>query len=267
MQSNNKRIQTIRRSILTWQRAKPFLSLVKTHVLLSLALQMLDFSAFLPTHIFHIFSYKEKVLNLYHLMIFPYIKYTVLLILILPIDTNAQIIKINNSLSANWSNNGTKKIYKYNPTIGLEYLESSHFLLSSSIGVSHKNQEYPIFNGESTIETNIKYLEISTTGRFKFNTNDISFFIGIGPAIDWKIKSNYKIHGEIKEYSSEHGYFIANKNVINLLTEAGLSKDLNKLRLDFFAAYRSNITNIIPESRKGFIGHSLSLNLSFGYKF
>lgn len=102
----------------------------------------------------------------------------------LPIDTNAQIIKTNNSLSANWSNNGAKKIYKYNPTIGLEYLESSHFLLSSSIGVSHKNQEYPIFNGESTIETNIKYLEISTTGRFKFNTNDISFFIGIGPTIE-----------------------------------------------------------------------------------
>ena len=45
----------------------------------------------------------------------------------LPIDTNAQIIKTNNSLSANWSNNGAKKIYKYNPTIGLEYLESSHF--------------------------------------------------------------------------------------------------------------------------------------------
>lgn len=194
-----------------------------------------------------------------------YMKYIVLLILTLPIGSYAQTIKINNCLSANWSNNGTKKIYKYEPAIGLEYLENSFFLLSSSIGISHKNQEYPILNGESTLETNIKYLEVSTTGRFKFKTNDISFFVGIGSAVDWKVKSTYKTHGEIKN-SSGHGDFISNKNVINLLTEVGVYKDFNKFRLDIFAAYKSNITNIIPESRKGFIGHSLSLNISFGYK-
>lgn len=111
-----------------------------------------------------------------------YIKYLVILFFILPIYTYAQTVKINNCLSANWSNNGTKKTYKYTPTIGVEYLERTYFLLSSSIGISHKNQEYSILNGENTLETNIKYLEVSTTGRFKFKTNDITFFIGIGPA-------------------------------------------------------------------------------------
>lgn len=195
-----------------------------------------------------------------------YIKYLVILFFILPIYTYAQTVKINNCLSANWSNNGTKKTYKYTPTIGVEYLERTYFLLSSSIGISHKNQEYSILNGENTLETNIKYLEVSTTGRFKFKTNDITFFIGIGPAIDWKIKSRYKTHGEIKKNSSDHGEFIANKSVINLLTEAGVYKNFNKFILEFSTAYKSNITNIIPESRKGFISHSLSLNLSFGYK-
>lgn len=193
-------------------------------------------------------------------------KYVILLIFILPIDSYAQTIKINNRLSANWSNNGTKKIYEYEPTIGLEYLESSYFLLSSCIGISYKNQEYSILNGKGALETNIKYLEVSTTGRFKFKTNGISFFVGIGLAVDWKVKSTYKTHGEINKKFSDHGDFISNKNVINLLTEVGAYKDFNKFRLEVFAAYKSNITNIIPESRKGFIGHSLSLNLSFGYK-
>lgn len=199
-------------------------------------------------------------------MNFLRIKYLSLLFLILPIDTNAQILKINNSLSANWSNNGGKKIYKYTPTIGLEYLEIPHFSLSSNIGLSYKSQEYPIFNGESAIEVNIKYLEINTIGRLIFDANNVSFFIGIGPTIDWKIKSEYKIHGEIKENTSVQGDFIAKENVINLLTELGFYKDFNKFRFYIFSAYKSNITNIIQETKRGFIGHSLSLNLSLGYK-
>lgn len=193
-------------------------------------------------------------------------RHLILLLLFLPVSANAQVLKMNNCLSANWSNNGSKKIFKYNPSIGLEYLESRYFLLSSTIGISHKCQEYPIYDGEARLQSNIKYIELSTTGRFKLDLNTVNFYIGIGPTIDWKTKSEYTAHGKLDENSRSRGDFIARKNVINVLSEIGAYKDFNRLRLELFASYKTNLTNVIPESRIGFIGHSLSLNLSFGYK-
>jgi hypothetical protein len=181
------------------------------------------------------------------------------------ISVKAQIAKISNILSSNWSNNGTDKIYKYNPCIGIEYLENNYFILSSNISLSNKAQKYSIVNN-NILEANIQYIELNTTARFKLMTKKTSFFIGVGPSIGWKTKSKYKIHGDIKENTSDHGNFIAKKSVINLVTEVGAYKDFSKYRIELFTSYETNITNVIPESRKGFIGHSLALNISLGYQ-
>ena len=186
------------------------------------------------------------------------------LLLLLTTSGKAQTIKLNNAISANWSNNGSTMIYKYNPSIGIEYLESRHFMLSSNIGISHKAQEYPIYNG-SSLEANIRYIELNTTARFKFDIKDFSFYIGAGPTIEWKTKSEYKIHEPIHGDISNRGDFRAKNNVVNILTEIGAYKDFNRCRIELSASYKNNISNIIPESRKGFIGHSLLFNISLGY--
>lgn len=180
--------------------------------------------------------------------------------------TFAQTIKFNNSLSLNWSNNGSGKIFKYNPSIGVEYLECRHFMLSSSFGISNKAQKYPIINNE-TLEANIRYVTLSTTARFKYDTNYMSFFIGAGPAFNWKKKSTFNVCGEIAENQAGGGEFRAKKNVVDVVAEAGIYKDFDKCRIELFTSYNTNLTNVIPESRRGFIAHSLALNIELGYKF
>ncbi|MDE6151397.1 MAG: hypothetical protein K2G12_05355 [Prevotella sp.] len=186
------------------------------------------------------------------------------LLLLLTTSGKAQTIKLNNAISANWSNNGSTLIYKYNPSIGIEYLECRHFMLSSNIGISYKAQEYPIYDG-SSLEANIRYIELNTTARFKFDIKDMSFYIGAGPTIEWKKKSEFKMHEPINGDIYSRGEFRAKNNVVNIMTEIGAYKDFNRYRIELSASYKNNITNIIPESRKGFIGHSLLLSISLGY--
>lgn len=84
----------------------------------------------------------------------------------------AQTVKVNNTLSSNWSNNGSGKIFKYNPSIGLEYLESKHFCLSSNIGLSNYAQKYSIYDNDNILKANIRYIELNTTARYKIPIKD-----------------------------------------------------------------------------------------------
>lgn len=194
------------------------------------------------------------------------VKLIIVFIFCFSASAHAQIIKFNNSLSLNWSNNGAGKIFKYNPSVGVEYFERKYFMLSSSIGIDNKAEKYPIINNK-VLEANIRYIRLSTTARFKYDTNYVSFFIGAGPAVNWKKKSIYKIHGEMAENQAGGGEFRAKKNVVDVIGEAGMYKDFDKCRIELFASYNTNLTRIIPESRRGFISHSLALNIALGYKF
>lgn len=180
-------------------------------------------------------------------------------------NIEAQVVKANLALSTNWSNNGSDKIYKPVYGIGLECFEHQHFMLSTNVGVNYKAQRYSIYNNNK-LEANIRYIELSAIARYKFPIKKMCFFVGLGPSFNWNIKSEYDIIGNISENASRHDEFLANKNVVDLQSEIGAYKDLGNVRIELFVSYRNNITNVVPESRKGFIGHSLLLNMSLGYK-
>ena len=178
----------------------------------------------------------------------------------------AQVVKTNCMLSSNWSNNGYEKIYKITYGVGFESFESKKIIVSSNFGLNYKGQQYPIYNG-SMFEANIQYLELNTTIRYKIPMNSMCVFVGIGPSINWRIKSEYNVSGEIDDCYYRKGEFRTMSNMVELLFETGLYKDLGRIRTELFVSYRNNMTKVIPETRTGFIGHSLLFNISLGYKF
>lgn len=181
------------------------------------------------------------------------------------ITSHAQVFNAKNIFTFNFSNNGSTLLFKDNFGIGIDYLESRHFMLSSNIETTNKAERYDAITKTYQLEPHVNYIAVNTLAKFKYPVGRFNVFLGIGPSLNFRTKSIYKTLGA--EAHTKEGDFISKNMVLDFMSEAGIFTDFNKIRLGSAISYRTNITKIIPVTRKGFIGHTLTLNLSVGYHF
>lgn len=179
--------------------------------------------------------------------------------------SQAQIIKLENGASFSWTNYSNKASLHYCGSIGVDYFEKSIFMLNSKISY-FKRQELSNLEyfPESSVKNSISYIEASTTARLKQPFLKGNLFIGLGPAIDFKLSSTYDINGVPQGVFKEKGEFLSEDIIFSILSECGYFIDVKRWRFELNLSYKNNLTKIVM-TRKGFISHIIAASIGVGY--
>lgn len=112
----------------------------------------------------------------------------------------------------------TDNVYPYHMSLGYQYLDKGWFDLSSNIGYLRKggqikviyNTVYGEFSDHVIFKSKLHYLTINTTFDVKKTSPDgYTFFVGVGPRIDFKLKAteeSYVESGNDPDYPAQKKY-------------------------------------------------------------
>lgn len=191
------------------------------------------------------------------------------LILFLGSYSYAQVVKVENGVSFSWSNYADRSNTHYIGGLGLEYLENRYLMLNTQLSFFERGETSTMtFFPENRLNVFINYVSVGTTIRLKLAGLNGNFFIGAGPSIDFKRKSEYRIEGEKNDwFGADEGEFLSSDLVLSALAECGYFADIKNWRIELSISYRNNLTKINTETRKGFISHLIACSVGLGYKF
>lgn len=162
------------------------------------------------------------------------------------------------------------KTYPYQMSVGMQYLDKGWFNLSSNVGYIRRGERdksldnYESIYGESRIAgSNLYFLTLNTTFDLKKVSRDgYTCFIGVGPRIDFKIKSTdiYYFGNNDYQYHKAKGY---NSVLFGLKCVAGVRKDLGNMQIVLNFAYLPSFTHVAPIIRD----RTFTFGLTLGYRF
>lgn len=180
----------------------------------------------------------------------------------------SQVIKLENGVSLSWTNHASQANIGYSGGLSLDYLEKNHFMLHSKLGFLKRSETSTMeYFSQNEMNITINYLSFATTIRFKQPIGKGYFFVGLGPSIDFKLNSKFKMEGRAADNVQKSGDFHSQDVVASILSECGYFIDIRNWRMELDVAYRNNLTKINMETRKGFISHILTCSIGIGYKF
>ena len=152
----------------------------------------------------------------------------------------------------------------YSTSLGIDYLQKKWFYLSSQIGYAkiggQETNEGLIGTNDFKIIENSDYFHVNTTFRITTRRQDLNFFAGIGPFVNFLVssknfKSNlYKDSYRLKEIHTGGK------------AEVGISHDIDKIKIGLIGSYMYNLS---PSALTDFItlnNQNYSVMLSVGYK-
>jgi len=192
-------------------------------------------------------------------------KIKLLTVLVLTINyANAQYIESGLMLSKlNWNNTDVynKLYYGYSINVGMDYFNSKHFNLFSSVGILKKGgrgefyitDEFGNINTTLTInKININYSNINTGFNIKTGTNIKTYFKG-GIYSDLLISNDDDIK-ELKMYA------------IGLITGLGLSYNINSFSYGINFNYYYGLTDITPGYNIKINSYLINFKLTYDFR-
>lgn len=159
------------------------------------------------------------------------------------------------------------KIHPYHVSLGLQYLDKGWFNLASNVGYLRRGERDKEAlsaweGGYQIIATNLHYLTLNTTFDLKKMSRDgYTCFIGVGPRIDFLLKSSADLYGGDNNYSKQtvEGYHSV---LFGLKCVGGVRKDFGNMQIGLNFAYLPSFTRLNPVTRD----RTFTFGLSLGYK-
>ena len=192
----------------------------------------------------------------------------------------AQVVTLENGVGITSLRTGdfsTDKVYPYHISLGYQYLDKGWFNLSSNIGYLRKGGQVKIdYNsifGESSgnviLKSKLNYLTINTTFDIKKTSTDgYTFFVGVGPRIDFKLKATDESYADWDDLN--HDYPNQKSTIkglhplqFGLKCVGGIRKDFGNVQLGVNIAYLPTFTRVISG---GAHDRTFTFGLSLGYK-
>ncbi len=207
---------------------------------------------------------------------------SILIILINTLNLFSQIIKVENGISMtsfqfkSYESPFDKKIYTYQISSGIDYLDKGWFNLSSNVGYIRRGGKsiYESRNndgdylGKIADKIHIDYLTLNTTFNVKTTTyNNYTFFAGVGPRLDFKLNRNYTFGGSPSLDISTAPK--VNNIAFGLKCTTGAYYEVGRIQLGLNLSYLPNFTKIFKKddgSGSYCHDHTFTLGLSLGYK-
>lgn len=192
----------------------------------------------------------------------------------------AQVVTVENGFSITSMKNvklGVDKVYPYQMSVGMQYMDKGWYNLSSNIGYTRRGgqEKIPYFSisGEQqkdciTYKDKLHYLTLSTTFDIKKTSRDgYTFFLGVGPRLDFKLKAVETTYADFDDGVSEyeptkvnlHGYHPV---LFGLKCVGGIRKDIGNMQLGLNIAYLPSFTRLTSGVRD----KTFTFGLSLGYK-
>lgn len=150
------------------------------------------------------------------------------------------------------------------------YIDKGRFNLSSNVGYIRRGERdksldnYESIYGESRLAgTNLYFLTLNTTFDLKKVSRDgYTCYIGVGPRIDFKVKSTdiFNFGNNDYQYRKAKGY---NSVLFGLKCVAGVRKDLGNMQIGLSFAYLPSFTHVAPIIRD----RTFTFGLTLGYRF
>lgn len=204
----------------------------------------------------------------------------VCMLLCIAVKGNAQVITLENGFSITSmraKKASTNKVYPYQMSLGYQYLDKGWYNLSSNIGYIRRGGQVKIpYNsvtgeewGRVTEKDKLHYLTLSTTFDIKKTSHDgYIFFIGVGPRLDFKLKSVVVTYVDFDEHRPSD--FEPTKEKLDgihpvlfgLKCVGGIRKDFRNMQLGFNIAYLPSFTCLSD----GIRDRTFTFGLSLGYK-
>ncbi len=192
------------------------------------------------------------------------------LFVLLITSTHGQVLRIENGISLSKFTNKrfellNDNIERYALSLGINYLESEYWFLSSEFGyneIGGKERHFPLISGEAiTINETKKYLVLNTLINVKYEIDNYSFFAGVGPTVNFLIDNRWMNNENFTEYKYNN-CFLGIKPTIGFYYSLGTNYLVG---MNF--SYTIGLTN--TAKTKYLKQYSRIMNLSFtvGYKF
>lgn len=198
---------------------------------------------------------------------FVNIKFCILVIcLFLSNCIRSQIPVIHNGVSLSWTNHGNKKNISYIGSVGVILFAKERIMLNADLSLLERGEDTQMnYLGENRFKVKIDYISITPTVRYKRQLFMGQIYIGIGPSFDIKTKSRYSVYGEIDCIPEKEGVFFSKDIVFGAKAETGCLFYKDKFLIDINIGYRSNLSKIIPDTRRGFISSLIEFKIGVGY--
>lgn len=190
----------------------------------------------------------------------------------------AQVVTVENGFaitSMRFSKAGLDKVYPYQMALGVQYADKGWFNLSSNIGYIRRgsqvlfgyNPEPEVSVGDIVMKSKLHYITLNTTFDIKKTSRDgYSFFIGVGPRLDFKLKStieSYAEFGSSSEYEPTKDKLEGIHAVLfGLKCVGGIRKDFGKMQLGLNVAYLPSFTHL----SEGVHDRTFTFGLTLGYR-
>ena len=178
----------------------------------------------------------------------------------------AQYLKMEHGfLASNYRNDlgigfYDEKIRSYAFSLGLDYLESKHFYLSSKVGYSAVGgQEDHISLQDVKDKASHSYLLLSTTARAVLRQDIVTCFIGAGPYYNVPLGDGAFVERDPTVTLEAKGY-------LGALGEAGFHADVQRLRLGVHVEYRHGLTGPVSNMAAKVRNHHFGAFASLGFR-
>lgn len=193
----------------------------------------------------------------------------------------AQVVTLENGFSITSLRHpmlGLDKVYPYQMSLGLQYMDKGWFNLSSNIGYVRRGGQIRIgygsdqvFSGGYIMEKDkLHYLTLNTTFDVKKTSRDgYTFFVGVGPRLDFKLKSTAETYADLGGPGGPSGFEPTKTKLDGIHTVlfglkcvGGIRKDFGNMQLGLNIAYLPSFTKLAYKVHD----RTFTFGLSLGYK-
>ncbi|RYU95920.1 hypothetical protein [Emticicia agri] len=180
-----------------------------------------------------------------------------------------QTIKIDNGILFNsYRNKLGLEILRPNTTsystaLGIDFLQKERTYLSSQIGYLQVRgkDSFDMGAGKTDVQEKANYLHLNTTFRYLFLKDKVvDAFIGAGPFVNFLLGDKQLKSSIYKDFYEYNTLYFGGR------PEIGISKQLNRFRIDLTGQYMFNLTPSIKSEGIKLNNNTYSLHITLGYK-
>ncbi len=160
--------------------------------------------------------------------------------------------------------------------LGVDYLKSKFFFLSSNLGYSNYGGKGTIHvttqTGEPWItemeqKTSLHMLSINTLAHIKFSFGSLTPFLGLGPRLDYLVSYEEEV-SLLKQFEDDGGL---NRVLFGINSTAGLQYQVRSFEFGLLFQYNYNFNNMVDYTSQWDVTNEIELGvfivaLSVGYQ-
>lgn len=183
-----------------------------------------------------------------------------------------QVIKLENGVAFTKLKGYGKSMMPYQVSLGIDYLDRSWFNLSSQAGYIRKGskEKIGIYNEAESIphdyvynKVGADYITLNTTFQLKKESGNETYYVGIGPRVDFKIDDLSPV---INTENPLKSFFKSESVLYGLKCEAGFKYTANRLQMGINFSYLPSFNKQIDVGEDFSLrDQTFTLGLSVGY--